>query len=88
MEDRRIELDYVFDRLGEAQLVQVYRLLVPERRRLTGREGDSDDDSGDLRAGFVGPAKRGTDHSQPDLGASGSRGRDGVGRAGAVGVRR
>lgn len=53
MEDRRIELDYVFDRLGEAQLVQVYRLLVPERRRLTGREGDSDDDSGDLRAAYI-----------------------------------
>jgi site-specific DNA recombinase len=43
MADRRVELDYVFDRLGEAQLVQAYRMLVPERRRVTGGEIGDDD---------------------------------------------
>ena len=29
MRDRQVELDYVFDRLGEGHLAQAYRLLVP-----------------------------------------------------------
>ena len=52
MGDRRTELEYIFDRLGEAHLVQAYRVLVPERRRLTGG-GIGDGDSSDLRAGLL-----------------------------------
>ena len=30
MVDRRVELDYVFDRLGGFALAQAYRMLVPQ----------------------------------------------------------
>jgi hypothetical protein len=40
--DRRVEIDYVFDRLGESHLVQAYRILVPERQTRT--EGVHDDE--------------------------------------------
>ena len=33
VEDRRVEHDYVFDRLGDERLIQAYRLLVSYRRR-------------------------------------------------------
>ncbi len=68
MDDRPVVLDYVFDRLGEAHLAQAYRLLVPERRRLTRGDVGNADDSGDLRAGFFGATERGADHCQPDSG--------------------
>ena len=62
MDDRQVDLDYVFDRLGEAHLAQAYRLLVPERRRLTKGDFGHDDSSGNLRARFLCSTERGTDH--------------------------
>jgi DNA invertase Pin-like site-specific DNA recombinase len=50
--DRRVEVDYIFDRLGEKRLVQAYRILVPERRQRT--EGlDEYDHGSDLRASLL-----------------------------------
>jgi len=65
---KQIQLLYSFDRLAAQKLSQVYRLLVPERiqsqRRgkacLSGAQGH--EDSGDLRAGFLGPAKTRANH--------------------------
>jgi hypothetical protein len=87
MDDRPVELDYVFDRLGDAHLVQAYRLLVPERRRLTRGDVANDDDGGDLCAGFFGPTEGGADHCQPDSGVARARCRGGVGGAAGLGIR-
>jgi len=67
---KQIQLLYSFDRLAAQKLSQVYRLLVPERIHsqnrdeaclsLSGAQGD--EDSGDLRARFLGPAERRTNH--------------------------
>ena len=88
MADRRVELDYVFDRLGDTQLVQAYRLLVPQRRWQTRGDGDDGEHGGDLRASVFGSTETAADHSQSDSGVAHSRGADGVGDTGAVGVRR
>src|SRR2546427_353667 len=76
VEDRRVEHDYVFDRLGGERLIQAYRLLVSERRRTVrptqprrsvgSRGGASCEDRRDLRSGLVGPAERGADDHQSD----------------------
>jgi hypothetical protein len=50
--DRRVEVDYVFDRLGENHLVQAYRILVPERRKRT-EVVNNDDDSSDVRTSLL-----------------------------------
>jgi hypothetical protein len=70
--DRKIELDYVFDRLGDLQLIQAYHLLVPERRKLIER-GQGDDDSGDLRKGLFGQTEERSNDRQPDGGVEGVR---------------
>ena len=70
--DRRVELDYVFDRLGYLQLIQAYHLLVPERRKLI-EKGQGDEDSGDLRKGFFGQAEERSNDCQPDGSAEGVR---------------
>lgn len=70
--DRRVELNYVFDRLGELQLIQAYHLLVPERRKIIAK-GEDDEHSSDLRTGFVGPAEERSNDCQPDGGAEGVR---------------
>ena len=58
--DRRVEVDYVFDRLGENYLGQAYRILVPERRK--GREGvDENDHGSDLSTSLHRFAERGGD---------------------------
>lgn len=72
MADRRVELNYVFDRLGELQLIQAYHLLVPERRKLIDR-GPGNEDSSDLRKGFFGQAEERSNDCQPDGGAEGVR---------------
>jgi hypothetical protein len=82
MDDRQVELDYVFDRLGEAHLSQAYRLLVPRRRRLTrGNIGD-EDNSGDLRTSVLDSAEGGEDRCEPNRGATGLRYRGGTGGTG------
>jgi hypothetical protein len=43
--------EYVFDRLGDLNLTQAYRLLVPEKKRL--RERSYDDSCSDLREGII-----------------------------------
>ena len=58
MADRRVEIDYVFDRLGESHLVQAFRVLVPERRKRTEGVQDDDDHGGNLRASLLGIALR------------------------------
>jgi len=70
--DRRVELDYVFDRLGDLQLIQAYHLLVPERRKLIDK-GQCDEDSSDLRKSFLGQAEERSDDRQPDGGSEGIR---------------
>lgn len=72
MADRRVELDYVFDRLGTLQLIQAYRLLVPERRRLIDKEQD-DEDGSDLRQSLFGQAENRPNDRKPDGGAEGVR---------------
>ena len=62
--DRQVEVEYVFDRLGDAALVQAYRLLVPERRRV--REGLKDGDCSDLRQSILREAEAGADDNEPD----------------------
>jgi hypothetical protein len=70
--DRKIELDYVFDRLGDHQLIQAYHLLVPERRKLIER-GQSDENGGDLCEGIFGQAEERSNDRQPDGSAEGIR---------------
>ena len=70
--DRKIEFDYVFDRLGDHQLIQAYHLLVPERRKLIER-GQGDEDSGDLRQSIFGQAEERSNDRQPDGGTEGVR---------------
>jgi hypothetical protein len=82
MDDRQVELDYVFDRLGEAHLALAYRLLVPKRRRLTRGNVGHEDDGGDLRTSVLDPTEGGGDRCEPNGGATGSRCR---GRAGGTG---
>lgn len=72
MTDRRVEIDYVFDRLGDLQLIQAYRLLVPERHKLIER-GKNDEDSCDLRSSFLGQAEERSNDCEPDIGAEGVR---------------
>ena len=35
---RRVEIEFVGDRLADARLAQAYVILAPERRRVTGNE--------------------------------------------------
>lgn len=72
MADRRVELNYVFDRLGELQLIQAYHLLVPERRKLIDK-GQGDEDSSDLRKSFFRQTEERSNDRQPDSGAEGVR---------------
>ena len=71
--DRKIELDYVFDRLGDRQLIQAYHLLVPEQRKLIER-GQGDEDRGDLRKGIFGQTEERSNDRQSDGSAEGVRG--------------
>ena len=76
MEDRRVEHDYVFDRLGDERLIQAYQVLVSQRRRtvrptqprdsVDSKGGVSSEDRRNLRSGLVGPAERGADDHQSD----------------------
>lgn len=70
--DRKVELDYVFDRLGDLQLIQAYYLLVPERRKLIEKR-QGDEDSSDLRESLLGQAEEQSNDRQPDSGAQGVR---------------
>ena len=40
---RRVEIEFVGDRLADARLAQAYVLLAPERRRVTGNERSDDE---------------------------------------------
>jgi hypothetical protein len=40
---RRVEVQFVGDRLADARLAQAYVLLAPERRRVTGNERRDDE---------------------------------------------
>ena len=52
---RRVDIEFVGDRLAGARLAQAYSVLAPERRRVTGNEGSDDERHGhaDERAGRV-----------------------------------
>ena len=43
---RRVEIEFVGDRLAGARLAQAYSVLAPERRRVTGNEGSDDERHG------------------------------------------
>ena len=43
---RRVEIEFVGDRLAGARLAQAYSMLAPERRRVTGNEGSDDERHG------------------------------------------
>ena len=72
MAERRVELEYVFDRLGELQRAQAYQLLVPQRRRII-EKGPEDENRGDLCEGVLGQAEGGTNNRQSDGGPAGVR---------------
>jgi hypothetical protein len=50
--EHQVELDYVFDRLGDFNLAQAYRLLVPENQRMRERSRSNESRS-DLREGVI-----------------------------------
>jgi DNA invertase Pin-like site-specific DNA recombinase len=78
--DRRVEIDYVFDRLGESHLVQAYRILVPERQKRT--EGVHDDEHGrDLCASLLDFTEAGGNDCESDVGVERVRQVPGAGRA-------
>ena len=85
MVDRRVEIDYVFDRLGESHLVQAYRILVPERRKPT--EGVHDDKHGsDLRESLVGFTEAGGNDCQSDVRIKGLCQDPGASRTGRMSI--
>ena len=68
MADRRVEIDYVLDRLGENHLAQAYRILVPERRKHI--DGIHEHDHGsDLRESLLRCTEGGGDDCQSDVSA-------------------
>ena len=83
--DRRVEIDYVFDRLGESHLVQAYGILVPERRRRT--EGVHDDKHGsDLCESLLDFTEAGRNDCQSDVRIEGVCPNARAGGAGRLGV--
>src|SRR5713226_9222177 len=83
VEPRQVETEAVFDRLGQAWLMQAYRILVPEHRRVTEKGADHDPGSA-VRPGVLGAPEGGPDHRLPDGRAEGACGR--LGASGACGV--
>jgi hypothetical protein len=79
---RRVEIDFVGDRLAEARLAQAYVIFAPERCRVTqseGRDGErqqprqhgravdaAGQDRRDLRAGVIGPPASRADDRESD----------------------
>jgi hypothetical protein len=74
---RRVEIEFVGDRLAEAWLAQAYSVLSPERRRVTGNEGSDDEQHGhaneragegrgDLGAGVLRASAPRADDSESD----------------------
>jgi hypothetical protein len=65
-----VRLDYFFDRLLEAKLVQAYELLVSDHVRLASSRSHlteaSDDSSSDLRPRVLGQAARGAHDRESD----------------------
>jgi EAL domain-containing protein (putative c-di-GMP-specific phosphodiesterase class I) len=78
MAARRVEIEFVGDRLAGARLAQAYGFVVPERRRVTANDRSDDErrdlaggradgpGSGDLRAGLLGAPAPGRDDPEPD----------------------
>jgi len=75
--DRRVEIEFVGDRLAGARLAQAYSVLSPERRRVIGNEGSDDERQrqaggregeghGDLRAGVLRTPTSRADDSESD----------------------
>src|SRR5664279_5580752 len=67
----QVHIEYAFDRLHDAKLVQAYSILVPVRERLiSGIVKESDhEDGGNLCTGLVRAAARSAHDSEPDGGA-------------------
>ncbi len=63
--ERRVDVEFVFDRTGDTALAQGYRILVPERRGRRSNRSDHDDCSY-LRLSVFGPPERGADDRVPD----------------------
>jgi hypothetical protein len=68
VDDKRVELEFVYDRLGEDRRSQAYFLLVPETlRRIRTREEelkrrDASPDGGALRPSLLPTPRRAGDH--------------------------
>jgi hypothetical protein len=68
-----VNLEYVFDRLLAKKLEQVYEILVPDQVRELGvgatsglRNGETHEDSSDIRSGIFRQTTGGEDHRQSD----------------------
>ena len=90
-----VQLEYIFDRLLSAKLVQAYQLLVPEKVWVTGEgrdhnsgESTQHENSGDLCTRILGSAEKGTDHQESDGGADRANPAGGVHDTTGVGLRR
>jgi hypothetical protein len=68
VDEKSVEFDFVYDRLGEERRAQAYYLLVPETVRRIGtreeelKKSDASQDGGTLRPGFLPTARRAGDH--------------------------
>ncbi|MGI8800709.1 MAG: recombinase family protein [Solirubrobacteraceae bacterium] len=51
---RRVEVEFVGDRLADSRLAQAYAVLAPERRRVTGNERRDDERDQDCRNDLAG----------------------------------
>jgi len=73
--NRKVRLDYAFDRLLTTKLQQAYEILVPDRVRVIGNcsalNGETNENRGDLRESVVGQAEGREDHREPDRGLDG-----------------
>jgi hypothetical protein len=67
VDEKRVELEFVYDRLGEDRRSQAYFLLVPETlRRIRTQEEElkknANQDGGALRPGLLPTPRRAGDH--------------------------
>src|SRR3989304_2718005 len=69
---RRVEIEFVGDRLAVVRLAQAYAIVVPERRRVIGSERRDDEQQWDL-AGAGADGQGGSDLRARGVGGSGPR---------------
>jgi len=83
--DRKVRLDYAFDRLLATKLQQAYEILVPDQVRVvrdSGLNGDGDEERGDLRKGILGQTERRKHDCEPNSRIGGVRSQERLRRSG------